>query len=405
MKDKASEFLEHIEKSKSKNTFTVYKTGLLKFIAWYGKDANVIFEERKEHVQSGDRQKLTYFLHKIEEYFSFLLEKGYTRNSARVLTNGISGFFRFYGLTIELTAEINKKEMTTKDFETTIELYRRMFQVADIRGKIIISMGLKLGWRIGDFATLKVKQLPDLNQETPVPFEIITEKEKVIAKSYLDAETVELLKAYLPTLNTENEFLFQSNSHTALQEQSINDILKTLATKAKIQIPEGKRLRFHCFRKLFLTTCADLKIDPNIAKILTGKTVSPDMMAYLGNVNRKNAFLEVSKYLSLTNGSIKHVLEIKDAEIQALKEKVRELEIVLRGFKAMFATEIEAKSEQIQKERTPKGMMARPIEPFEYLKQLGQQELETEEKAKKLEYEKLLQNGNGENHEHQEASQ
>lgn len=48
-------------------------------------------------------------------------------------------------------------------------------------------------------------------------------------------------------------------------------ILKQLAKKCKIKIPEGKRLRFHSFRKRFLSTCADLKIDPNTAKNLSWK--------------------------------------------------------------------------------------------------------------------------------------
>lgn len=116
--------------------------------------------------------------------------------------------------------------------------------------------------------------LPNLDQEAPIPFDLVTEKEEVIAKSFLSFQTVQLLKTYLKTLPKENPYLFPNGNGSHLEDESINKRLKVLAKKAKIQIPKGKRLRFQCFRKRFLSECANLKVDINIAKILVGKSIS-----------------------------------------------------------------------------------------------------------------------------------
>jgi hypothetical protein len=79
-----------------------------------------------------------------------------------------------------------------------------MFQFGDLRARVWVSLSLDLAERIGDVLSIKKAEIPDLNQETPILFERVTQKEKVIAKTFLSSETVELLKVYLPTLKTEN---------------------------------------------------------------------------------------------------------------------------------------------------------------------------------------------------------
>jgi hypothetical protein len=144
----------------------------------------------------------------------------------------------------------------------------------------------------------------------------------------------------LPTLKPENPYLFQSNTHNHLDGESIGDILKNLATKSHITIPQGKRLRFHAFRKRFLSTCADLKVDINTAKILVGKDVESSMLAYLSEVNHKKAFLEVKSVLNLTNGRIKATVDSKDKEILELQKQVNEQTQLMKAMTSIFGKEI-----------------------------------------------------------------
>jgi hypothetical protein len=288
-----------------------------------------------------------------------------------------------------------------------------MFNVADLRGRVILSMGLDLGWRIGDFLKIEKDNLPDLNQETPLSMDAVTQKCSIIAKSFLSSESVELLKTYLPTLNPDNPFLFQSNSHKALDPESIGDILKKVAKDAKLPIPKDKILRFHCFRKRFLSTCADLKIDVNTAKILVGKDVESSMLTYLSEVTHKTAFNEVKSVLTLMNGR-KTVIEAKDVEIEKLKKEVEELKTYIRVMttlnnKQLIIQAVEQLKEQGFKETfvfgdrdniyfshetdKSKNFKVKRDDANELITKLAQ----LQEQKQKDEYQKLLENGNNGN--------
>jgi hypothetical protein len=278
-----------------------------------------------------------------------------------------------------------------------------MFNVADLRARVILSMGLDLGWRIGDFVKIKKAMLPDLNQPTPIPFELITEKEQVISKSFLSAETVELLKTYMPTLPKENPYLFPSNHSKFLDPETVNDILKGLVKKVGLKIPEGKRLRFHSFRKRFLSTCADLKVDVNTAKILVGKDVESSMLAYLSEVNHKQAFLEVKEVLNLSNGRIKQTVEAKDVEIAKLRKELEEMKLVLKGFTEMFGEDIARKTiEKLKQEGKLTTLPIKTQQELEYGKIADAYELllalaKAREQEQQAEYQKLVESNNGNN--------
>jgi hypothetical protein len=109
-----------------------------------------------------------------------------SQNTARSAVGGIVALFAFYEMPIiDLPTEVTEKVPTTHDFTPAPEQYREIFKVAsDLRSKLFISMGKDLAWRIGDFAKIKKDMLPDLEQDAPILFELITEKEKVLAKSF-----------------------------------------------------------------------------------------------------------------------------------------------------------------------------------------------------------------------------
>jgi len=344
-------FLDYIKEAKSKNTLKSYKVGLRLFEKYYGKSCDEALSERREDVTSGVFERNRRFAREIEKFHSSMIKQGYTINSARANTIGIRQLFRFYGMPVTVEGDVTRTVITTKDFVPSIQQYRDAFNVADLRTRVLIGMGLDLGWRIGDVLSLKKDDIPDLNQQTPIPFELITEKENVIAKSFLSAETVELLKTYIPTLSKENPYLFPSNGKGALKGQAINEAIRQAFKKAKIKIPQGKRLRFHAFRKRFLSTCANLKIDINTAKILVGKSVEKSMLTYLSEVQHKTAFIEVKQVLSLTSGRIQSEIEMKDVEITKLQKQVDELRLTVKGMIDVYGEEIATKTiEKLKKE-------------------------------------------------------
>lgn len=415
---KTEKFLQYILESKSKSTFKQYKMSIKLFTTYYNEthetnlNSDDFIEMRKQDFLSEDVDTQRRFHREIEMFHKWMLQGSTTRgkyeiNSARNMTLGMIQLFKYYGY---LTNVSFPMVITTKDFVPTIQQYRDMFNVGDLRARVILSMGLDLGWRISDFLKIE-KDGIDLNQETPISMDAITQKCNIIAKSFLSAESVELLKTYLPTLKPENPYLFQSNSSHYLDPETVGDILKGLAQKAKINIPKGKNLRFHCFRKRFLSTCADLKIDVNTAKLLVGKDVENSMLTYLSEVEHKTAFNEVKSVLTLMNGK-RTVIEAKDVEIEKLKKEVEELKTYIRVMttlnnKQLIMQAVEQLKEQGFKETfvfgdrsniyfshetdKSKNFKVKRDDANELITKLAQ----LEEQKQKDEYQKLLENGNG----------
>jgi len=398
---KIEDFLNYVKETKSKNTWKEYKHGIEKFAEWYRKSPNEILEMRIQDWANTDLHQKKRFVREIEKFHKSLIEKGYSINSARTMCLGLMQLFRFYEMpvTIPTGSDVSKTVVSTKDFVPTPEQNREMFKMADdLRSKLIISLGKDLGWRIGDFVKIKKEQLPKLELEPPISFDLVTEKEDVLAKSFISVETVELLKQYLPTTPKENPYLFPSNSENYIDPDTINRTLKALAEKCGIHIPNNKRLRFHSFRKRFLSTCANLSIDVNIAKILVGKDVESSMLAYLSEIEHRTAFLKVYEVLRLTEMPMRKTRE----STTELEKRLEDLERLVHGVIALGGKEM------IEKARTLAQIETIPysteeIEKEELLKEIGNKQLEKQKKLSKEQLEEykhiIAENNNNHNNE------
>ena len=399
-KMQAKEFIEYLEKAKSESTVRIYKRGLELFSEYYGKSLDEILEERRKDLSSGDSKQRKRFVREIEMYHKWLLEKKeYPINSASSYCDGIMQLFRYFQMPVSLPtgSDVRKRVLTTKDFVPRPEQYRNMFRVADnLRDKLIISMGKDLGWRIGDFIKQQKDQLPNLDREPPISYDCITEKEDVIAKSFISEETTELLKQYLPTLTEDNSYLFPSASPNGakshIDDWTVNQILRRLADKAGIVIPKRKRLRFHAFRKRFLSTCANLSIDINIAKILVGKTVEPDMLTYLSEIEHRKAFLRVYEVLRLTEKTTTQ----KAIPTTELEKRLEDLERLVHGIIALGGRDVVERARELaQIETMP--YHAEEVEEEELLREAGRKRLEAQKKLSKKqleEYKRIIEENN-----------
>jgi len=382
---KAEQFLSYIKDAKSKATVGNYTNGLKRFSEWYGKDLDTILEERFEDLKSQDMTVRKRFNREIEKFHRHLKNEGYSQNSAVTYTEGIRQLFRFFDMDIkDLPTEVTRKTTTVKDYVPSVSEYRDMFNCGNILDRVIISTALDLGWRVGDFAKVRKDMLPNLEKEAPLAFDLVTEKEEVVSKSFLSSQTVNLLKTYLNTLPQDNPYLFPNGNIGYLDPESIGKRLKVLAKKAKIKIPKGKRLRFHCFRKRFLSECANLKIDINTAKILVGKSVSKDMLTYLSEVEHKKAFEEVHRRLRLTE--VQAVANAKDREIESLKKQLKDKDIMIHGLIEALRNPERTKLKMAKLTSTK----ARTT----YVRELGKEA----QKRQAEEYKKLIEENNNNNH-------
>ena len=240
------DFLDYTSQSKSKATLRLYKRGLTLFSEWYGKSLEEILEERRQDWISSNLMQKKRFTREVEKFHKWMVDKGYSINSATSFCNGILQMFRFFEMPVTLPtgSDVSKIVVSTKDYVPTPQQYRNMYKKADsLRDKLIISAGKDLAWRVGDFIKQRRDQIPNLDRDPPIPYDLITEKEDVIAKSFLSAETVDLLKQYLPTLPEDNPYLFPSGNGKkgkSVGSETITGALRRLVQKAGIKIQKRK---------------------------------------------------------------------------------------------------------------------------------------------------------------------
>ena len=322
---------EFLDSVRNPNTKKGYRHGIKKFCEWYGKSAEEILEMRKGDLtqRAGEnlieyKNRAARFVKEIEKFHSYLLSQKYSTNSSRNLTIGIRQLFRFYQMPAQIRAgsKVTKTVKTGKSFPLRIEHVRKMFKVADLRERVILTMATDLGLRISDFIKLKKDNLPPLNQEQPIVFDVITGKEEIIAHGFLSQETVDLLRVYLPTLERKkgNPYLFPSNGKSHISDEWLNRLLQRLAEKSKIPMND-KSLTFHCFRKMLLSAAIDSGIGLTAGKKLCGKAIAQSDDTYLTTVNLRQKFIQLKRFQS-----IREQPRVEIEKIESLKSAVNKLQ-------------------------------------------------------------------------------
>lgn len=222
------------------------------------------------------------------------------------MTLGLIQLFNYFDMDMKMrviSREAKKTVETDRSYPLTIGDVRAMYSAADsLRDKILLLIGKDMGLRLADVLSIKKDDIPDLDQEAPIPFQRMTGKEKVLARGFLSGESVNLLKAYLPTLRSKlNPYLFPSNGKGPISDDTITNILRSLAEKAKLKVPKGQALTFHCFRKMFLTYCIEAGVGLTAGKLMCGKAVPKTDGTYIRNTRLKKLFLQLQKMIRVTD--------------------------------------------------------------------------------------------------------
>jgi hypothetical protein len=240
-----------------------------------------------------------------------------------------------------------------------------MFEVADLRERVILSLATDVGLRISDFINIKKADLPSLDQEPPVMFDVMTGKEHVVAHGFLSRETVEVLTVYLPTLKQENPFLFPSNSDRHISDEWLNRLLQKLADKAQLKL-NGKRFTFHCFRKMFLSASIDSGIGLTAGKKLCGKAIPQSDDTYLTTVKLRDKFVQLKRLLTI----VPLVKSERTEQIGQLEDAIEQLQKANMSHKTIAdvmtkrVTKLEEQLEQVSKVEREYMDLTRRIQPL-----------------------------------------
>jgi site-specific recombinase XerD len=145
------EFLNSVSNPRTRKG---YRFGLNKFVEWFGKSAEEILTMRQEDLtqQQGEnlveyRNRAVRFEKEIEKFHSYLLENGYSINSARNMTLGIRQLFRYYQMPVTMRSgsKVAQTVKTTRNFPLTIEHIRKMFQVANLKERTVLTLAVDTG--------------------------------------------------------------------------------------------------------------------------------------------------------------------------------------------------------------------------------------------------------------------
>jgi len=309
----------------SKQTRKTYSHGLRIFEQFLGKSI--------EEIQPSEANKL------IEQFFVWLKEKGYSQNSARIFTSSVIQYLRFldYPLKIRKSLGIYRQEMTYRDHLLTIDEVRKMFEVADLREKIILEIFVR-GLRSSDACSLEWKTF-DVEGECPIEISIYTKKEGIPNRTFISQEFKELLNQYLPLLDKNNPYLFQTKKGHLCPKRLdgiIKDLFKRAGLKAKGSI------RWHLGRKLFTRVCAQIGIPTWNTKIMLGKQIPINDLTYVQGVDLTEDFRKLSNALALrqtsTNNKVNNLEEAIDLVLKALKKL-----IIQQGFNLQTTKEMSEK--------------------------------------------------------------
>jgi site-specific recombinase XerD len=381
------EFLNSINNPRTRKS---YRYGLNKFAEWFSKPAEEILAMRQEDLtqKPGEnlveyRNRAARFEKEIEKFHSHLIENGYSINSARNMTLGIRQLFRYYQMPVTMRSgsKVSQTVKTTKNFPLMIEHVRKLFQVANLKESMVLSLAVDTGLRISDFLKIKKTDLPPLDAEPPIAFTLLTQKEKIPAHCFLSKETVNQLKTYLPTLKKKNnEYLFASNGKSHISDEAVSKMLKRLANKAQIDL-NGKSLTFHCFRKMFLSASIDSGIGLTAGKKLCGKAIARSDDTYLTTVKLREKFIQLKKFLT-----IKHVTKLEGQELEKLGSLVAKLAEELEQQKTVTQA---VTGENLKIRREFETRVAELNEEVAVAKRIGEQVAKIGEGVKKWQKEKM----------------
>ena len=386
MEMSVQEFLDSVSNPSTKKG---YRFGLNKFVEWFGKSSEELLANRQEDLtqKAGEnpiefKNRAARFEKEIEKFHSHLIEKGYSINSARNMTLGIRQLFRYYQMPVTMRSgsKVSQTVQTTKNFPLTIEHVRKMFAVANLKERTVLSVAVDTGLRISDFLAIKKTDLPLFDVEPPIAFTLLTQKEKITANCFLSQESVDLLKTYLPTLrNKNNVYLFSSNGNSHISDKAISKMLNRLAEKAQIDL-NGKSLSFHCFRKMFLSASIDSGIGLTAGKKLCGKAIARSDDTYLTTVNLREKFTQLKKFLT-----IKQSVKSEDQQLEKLGSLVAKLAEELEQQKVITQA---VTGENLKIRREFKERVAELNEDIAVTRLIGEQVAKIGEGVKKWQEEK-----------------
>jgi len=258
-------------KAQKLSTQNVYKYIWKRFLKFTGLSGDQILASRKE-----DKEKL--WEKKVMEFKDWVLSQEKSENLGRLGTATVRSFFTFHFVELKFrrteSQKLTKAQRKYEDYRFSLDDFKKMFDVADLTEKYVLTAGKSFGMRASDFMALTRGDLqPYLDRPVPISLgEMPTKKEKIPAYPFIDSDALPVIKLMIDTMTREGRIDPSEKILTYKEEIQLSRILKRLVEKAGINVG-NKRVRFHCLRK-FLIDHLSSYMSESKWKQIVGKKIS-----------------------------------------------------------------------------------------------------------------------------------
>ena len=379
---------EFLELYSSKNTKTVYRAGIIKFLELIynkkRKNAKVTDEEMKEFERLADQyfSESRNYGEDLIRFASFLSKENIPPKTASAYIVGIKKWLEWNNkvkLPVDVIEEVERKKPKggawTRDKPLKKEYLKLILENSDIRGKSLFLLMAHTGLRLGEALSLELDDL-ELNENPPRIIlrgkdvktgemrEVFVTKEALqILKEWLDIrdhflrrnykKLERLIEAGKAKMNLQDKRVFPFSKSTAeklwrqaIEKAGLVEIDKS--TKRKTLTP-------HSLRKYFRTRLVHAKLPEEFINPLMGHGRSSLKQIYTKFSEEeilemwKRAERELSVFGTIESEEIEQMKKKLEEKERELERKEKELEEKLKDIRVDMEVKLEKESILIRK--------------------------------------------------------
>jgi integrase len=291
-----------------------YLEALREFCEFVGKDPDQIIKERKLHLKSDDDAVKRTYERKLKDFYEHLKKPkdkggaGMREVSAfEYCFSTLRGFFSRNYVKLEYRrGELRRPKTEERDYIPTVGEIKEICDAADIRDKTVIILALQTGMAPVDLVNLKRGDFEQAlkSGEFPRPLGWLQRhKSREPFHPFLFNDSATALKRYLLNRKDKDPHLFVDRSGEPFKERNVNDIFTKAAARARIVVPEGKRLRVYVLRKIFETQMGNAGMPQTWTDMMMGHEVKgargayakPSEADWLDKAKKAEPFISISR--------------------------------------------------------------------------------------------------------------
>jgi hypothetical protein len=258
--------------SQKKSTRLAYKSSWLHFLEFAKLSGDQILADRKTDKNfKWEKQVLAVKTWLVET-------KGQAENTAKSVTTAARSFFAFHRVGLEFRkpekARLKEAHAKSEDYRFSVGDLQKMFNVANLVEKYVLTVGKSFGLRAGDFMKLTKGDLEAyIDREPPISIGAYnTQKEGVKAYPFVDVDAQPIIKLMLEKMTREGRIKPSERMLTYTHKMQLSRVLKRLVQKAGLNVG-NKNIKFHCLRK-FLIDHLSSYMSESKWKQIVGKSIT-----------------------------------------------------------------------------------------------------------------------------------